>query len=70
MPKKLYLSERDRKISGVCGGIAEYFDIDSTVVRVVWVLVTVFWAVIPGVIAYLLAWAIIPSSPPEFDDVP
>ncbi|MCM8900703.1 PspC domain-containing protein [Caldicoprobacter algeriensis] len=59
--KKLYLSETDKKIAGVCGGIAEYFGIDSTLVRLVWVLASIFLtAFIGGVIAYLIAWAIIP----------
>jgi phage shock protein PspC (stress-responsive transcriptional regulator) len=58
--KKLYLSETDKKIAGVCGGIAEYFEIDSTVIRLAWLLITVFTAMFGGVIAYLIAWAIIP----------
>lgn len=59
--KKLYLSETDKKIAGVCGGIAEYFGIDSTLVRLAWVLASIFLtAFIGGVIAYLIAWAIIP----------
>lgn len=59
--KKLYLSETDKKIGGVCGGIAEYFGIDSTIVRLVWVFASIFLtAIIGGVIAYIIAWAIIP----------
>ncbi|MBM7581560.1 phage shock protein PspC (stress-responsive transcriptional regulator) [Caldicoprobacter guelmensis] len=59
--KKLYLSETDKKIAGVCGGIAEYFGIDSTLVRLVWLLASIFLtAFVGGVIAYLIAWAIIP----------
>ena len=57
--KRLYLS-RDKKIAGVCGGIAEYLGVDPTWVRLVWVLVTVFTALVPGILAYLLAWAVIP----------
>ncbi|MFC1648948.1 PspC domain-containing protein [Nanoarchaeota archaeon] len=59
--KKLKLS-KDKKISGVCGGIAEYFDIDPTIVRLVWVLVTVFTWIIPGLIAYVLAAAVMPEK--------
>lgn len=61
MTRKLYKSRNDRMIGGVCGGIAEYFDIDSTLVRLGLV---VFCAVGgSGFIAYLLAMIIIPSSP-------
>ncbi|MGI6188878.1 MAG: PspC domain-containing protein [Clostridiales bacterium] len=58
--KKLYLSEADKKIGGVCGGIAEYFEVDSTIIRLAWLLVTIFTAMFGGVIAYLIAWAVIP----------
>lgn len=61
--KRLLRSATDRKISGVCGGLAEYLDVDSTVVRLVWVLVVVFTGIFPGVIAYLLAWIIMPEAP-------
>jgi phage shock protein C len=47
-------------ISGVCGGIAEYFDVDPTLVRLLWAALTVLTAVIPGVVIYLLALLIMP----------
>ena len=51
-------------IDGVCGGIAEYFGIDSTPVRVLWIVLSVLpGAVIGGVIAYLVAWIIVPKAP-------
>lgn len=59
--KKLHLST-DKKLSGVCGGIAEYFSIDPTVVRVAWVLVTVLSGFFPGIIAYIAAAIIIPYA--------
>lgn len=59
--KKLYLSDTDRKISGVCGGIGEYFEIDSTLIRLAWVLISIFTAVFPGLIAYIFASFIIPK---------
>jgi phage shock protein C len=59
--KKLTLSQTDKKICGVCGGLAAYFEIDSTVVRVVWVVVSVFTAVILGVIAYFICALLIPK---------
>jgi phage shock protein C len=58
--KKLYLSEVDKKIGGVCGGIAEYFSVDSTIIRLIWLLGSIFTAFFGGVIVYLIAWAIIP----------
>ncbi len=61
MNKKLYLSETDKKIAGVCGGLAEYFGIDSTVVRILWVLLSIFFG--SGIIAYLIAWLLIPKAP-------
>ena len=59
MVKRLYLSSRDKKIAGVCGGIAEYLGVDPAVVRLAWIVFTVlsFGA---GILAYLLAWAVIP----------
>ncbi len=59
--KSLRLSSSDKKIAGVCGGMAAYFGIDSTLVRVLWVLATVFTAGIGGVIAYALCAVIIPK---------
>jgi phage shock protein C len=62
--RRLTLSATDRKIAGVCGGIAEYFGVDSTAIRLVWmVLSIVFGAVIGGVVAYLAAWLIMPRPP-------
>lgn len=62
MGKRLYLSESDKKISGVCGGIGEYFDIDSTLVRLGWVVLTVFSAGIGGLLAYIVASIVIPKQ--------
>ena len=56
-------STTDKQIAGVCGGMAEYFEMDSTAVRLLWVVLSIFvGAVIFGVIAYLLAWLIIPRA--------
>jgi len=60
MKKRLYKIEKGKKIFGVCGGIAEYFNIDPTVVRLIWVLL-VFCAG-TGVLAYLVAALIMPSK--------
>ncbi|WP_026894606.1 PspC domain-containing protein [Clostridiisalibacter paucivorans] len=66
--KKLYLSRTDKKISGVCGGIAEYFEIDSTLIRLLWVLATIFTVGFPGVIAYIVAAMVMPDKPKHFDE--
>ena len=59
--RRLTLSDSDRKIAGVCGGMAEYFDVDATLVRLLWVVLSILTAaVIGGVLAYLVAWVIMP----------
>ncbi|HPC27463.1 MAG TPA: PspC domain-containing protein [Candidatus Methanomethylicus sp.] len=58
--KRLYRSN-DRILGGVCGGIAEYFGIDPSLVRIAWVILTL--AAGSGILLYLLAWLIIPPSP-------
>ncbi len=58
--KRLYKSRTDRKLCGVCGGIAEYFNIDSTIVRLGWVILVACFGT--GILAYILA-AIIMSEP-------
>lgn len=59
--KKLTRSSTDRKIAGVCGGFAEYLDLDSTLVRLLWIMM-IFWAGW-GAIGYLVAWIIMPEEP-------
>ena len=59
MDKKLYLSDSDKKIGGVCGGIGEYFRIDPVIVRLVAVIITLA-SMGTGLLAYFIAWAIIP----------
>ncbi|MCT4564248.1 MAG: PspC domain-containing protein [Maledivibacter sp.] len=59
--KKLYRSEIDSKIAGVCGGIAEYFDIDPTLVRLGWILFVLLGG--SGILGYIIAWLIIPQRP-------
>lgn len=60
MKKKLFKSEKDRKICGVCGGIAEYFDIDSTIVRLIWAVTILFY--FSGLVAYVIAALIMPDE--------
>ena len=59
--RKLMRSRTDRKIAGVCAGFAEYFDLDVTVVRVVWLIVALFGG--GGILAYIIAWIVMPEEP-------
>lgn len=62
--KKLYRSRHDKMLSGVCGGIADYFDVDPTIVRLGWVVGTIFLtAGFGGLIAYLVCALVIPERP-------
>ncbi|NLK98617.1 MAG: PspC domain-containing protein [Epulopiscium sp.] len=63
MQKKLYKSRTDRKISGVCGGLAQYFNMDSTLIRILWILFVLFGG--SGVLAYVICALIIPDEPYE-----
>lgn len=60
--KRLFLSNTDKKISGLCGGLAEYLELDSTVVRLVAVVLGLITGVLPFLIAYAIAWAIVPRK--------
>ena len=57
--KRLYRSERDRWICGVCGGIGEYFNIDPTLIRLVWILLACTGS---GILAYIIAAIVIPDQ--------
>lgn len=59
--KKLYRSNEDRWLAGVCGGIAEYFDVDSTLIRVLFILFS--FVVGGGLIIYLILWLVMPPEP-------
>jgi phage shock protein PspC (stress-responsive transcriptional regulator) len=59
--KKLYRSRTDRVIGGVCGGLADYFDIDSTIVRIVAVIIAIWGGV--GVFVYIIGLIVIPEEP-------
>ena len=59
--KKLRKSSTEKMISGVCGGIAEYFDVDPTLVRVGYVGLSIFSAVFPGLLVYIVLMLIMPE---------
>jgi phage shock protein C len=62
MQKKLYRSRTDRMIAGVCGGIAEYFNIDATLVRII-AFVLLLPGGLPGLLPYAILWFIVPEKP-------
>ena len=61
MNKKLYKSNTNKMLEGICGGIAEYFGIDPTIVRLAWVVFCALGG--SGILAYIIAAIIIPSAP-------
>ncbi len=61
--QRLVRPRNGRKIAGVCVGFAEYFGLDVTLVRVLWVVCTLFGALVLGVVAYVVAWIIVPEEP-------
>lgn len=61
MNRKLYRSITDKMVGGVCGGLAEYFDIDPVIVRLIFVLAVIFGG--SGILAYIILWIIIPQRP-------
>ena len=60
MKERLYKSSTDKKVCGVCGGIANYFDVDPTVIRLIWVIFTLVGG--SGLIAYIIAAIIMPDE--------
>lgn len=64
MQRRLMRSRRTRMIAGVCGGLAEYLNVDPTIVRLLWALLTIFPATMAvGLLGYILAWIIVPEEP-------
>jgi phage shock protein C len=63
--KKIYRSEKDKKIAGICGGLGEMFSIDSTVIRLAVVFIGLVTGILPIIIAYIVGWMIIPTALPQ-----
>ena len=63
MEKRLVRNVQDKKIAGVCAGLADYFDIDPTLVRALWILFTLLGG--SGVLAYIILWVIMPEAGTE-----
>ncbi len=61
--KKLYRSAKNRMLGGVCGGFADYFGMDPTIVRLIYLVLSFFTACFPGLILYILCLFVIPNEP-------
>jgi len=61
--RKIYRSKRDKMIAGICGGLGEMFEFDSTLIRLGLVFIGLVTGIVPLVIAYILGWIIIPQNP-------
>lgn len=59
-PKRFVRSINDRKVAGVCAGVADYFDMDPTIVRVVWLVATLIPG--PNILAYIILWIAVPEG--------
>jgi phage shock protein C len=62
MKKRLQRSRTEKMIAGVCGGLAEYFDVDPTVVRILWVIITLLGGA--GLLLYIILWVVMPLERP------
>ncbi len=62
MAKRLYRSNKDRVLGGVCGGIAEYFDIDPVIIRIIAIILALPGG-LPGVVPYIILWFMVPLNP-------
>ena len=60
--KRLYRSETNKKIAGICGGIGEMMDVDPTIVRLIVIMLGLVTGIFPFVIGYLIAWMIVPTG--------
>ena len=60
-PKRFYRSRKDRKLAGVCGGMARYLDLDPTLVRILWIVACFLGGL--GIIAYIVFWLAAPEEP-------
>ncbi len=60
--KTLRRSRKNRMIAGICGGLGEYFDVDPTLVRVAYVLISILSVAFPGILIYLVLWLVIPKA--------
>ena len=62
MEEKRLTRSQDEWIAGICGGIAQYFGWDKDLTRIIWLLLTLFTAGFPGIIAYIVLWILMPKE--------
>ncbi len=67
MSRKIYRSRTDRKLSGVCAGLAEYINADVTIIRLIWAIITFFTGIFVGFVIYIICAIIIPEEPEYYD---
>lgn len=67
MKKKLYRNTKNKMVSGVCSGIADYLNIDPTIIRLIWAIITAFTAFFAGIILYVIFAIVIPEEPEVYD---
>lgn len=65
--KKLYRSKTERRLAGVCGDIAVYFNIDPTIVRLIWAFVSLMSASVPGILIYVICALVVPDEPDAYE---
>ncbi len=63
MPTKRLYRSTDAMLGGVCAGIAEYFDLDPTLIRLAFIILTIATVLVPSLIAYIVLWIVIPPKP-------
>jgi phage shock protein C len=70
MARRFYRSSTDKQIAGVCGAIGAYFDIDSNLVRLLFVVASIVTVAFPGGLIYILSWIFFPEGPTPYVDDP
>lgn len=60
-PKRLYRNQHNKILAGVCSGLGDYFNIDPVIIRLLWVVLSIFGGA--GILIYIIAWIIIPEKP-------
>ena len=65
MSKRLFRSKSQKMLGGLCGGLAEYFDVDVSLVRLIFVGVDIITGILPIVLFYLVAWIVVPVEKPK-----
>ncbi len=63
MTKRLYRSRDHKVLEGVCGGVGEYFDVDPVLIRLIYLMATVFTGFVPGIVGYIIAMFVVPEEP-------